>query len=158
MRDISQPKAMIAVPTQGVHHSKETISVTVTGGQDTSSAGASQISSKDFAQALRDSIEKSGLFSKAMDAEGGTYKLDAYIGELAQPILGFDMTVTLEVGYTLTDTRSQRPIWKKSIRSTYTATTKDAFVGVTRLQMANEGAARKNIADAIAAISELGLE
>ena len=154
----SQPKAMVAVPTEEVHHSKETVSVVVTGGKETSSTGGSQISSKDFAEALRDSIERSGLFSKAMDTEGGTYKLGAYIGELAQPVLGFDMTVTLEVGYTLTDTRPQRAVWMKSIRSTYTATTKDSIIGMTRLQMANEGAARKNIEEAIAAISKLDLE
>jgi hypothetical protein len=149
---------MIGVPAGAVHHSKETVSVVVTGGKETSSTAASQISSKDFAEALRDSIEKSGLFSKAMDTPGGTYKLGAYIGELAQPVLGFDMTVTMEVGYTLTDTRSGKAVWKKSIRSTYTATTKDAFVGATRLQMANEGAARKNIEEAITEISKLDLE
>lgn len=154
----SQPKAMIAAPAGEVHHSKETVSVAVTGGKETSSVGGSQISSKDFAEALRESIEKSGLFSKAIDAEGGTYKLGAYIGELAQPVLGFDMTVTLEVSYTLTDTRSQKPVWKKSIRSTYTATTKDSIIGATRLQMANEGAARKNIEEAITEMSKLNLE
>jgi hypothetical protein len=154
----SQPKAMISVPTGEVHRSKETVSVVVTGGKETSSGGVSQISSKDFGQALRDSIEQSRLFSKALDTADGTYRLSAYIGELAQPFIGFDMTVTLEVGYTLADTRSQKSIWKKSIRSTYTATTKDSIVGATRLQMANEGAARKNIEEAISAISKLNLE
>jgi len=149
---------MIAVPTGEVHHSSQTVSVFVSGGKETSSVYASQISDKDFAQALRDSIEKSGLFAKAMDTTGGTYRLDAFIGELAQPVLGFDMTVTMEVGYTLSDVRAQKPVWKKSIRSTYTATTKDSIIGATRLQMANEGAARQNIEQAISEMSKLNLD
>lgn len=153
----SQPKAMIGVPAGEVHHSSETVSVAVTGGKETSSVHASQVSSKDFAEALRDSIEKSGLFSKALDSEGGAYKLSAYIGELAQPVLGFDMTVTMEVSYKLTDTRSQKAIWSKAIRTTHTATTSDAIIGATRLQMANEGAARKNIEEAITQLSKLDL-
>ena len=154
----SQPKAMIAVPEGELHHSRETVSVVVSGGKATSSTGPSQISDQDFAQALRESIERSHLFAKAMDAPGGTYRLAAYIGQLSQPVLGFDMTVTMEVGYVLTDTRSNQAVWKKSLKSTYTATTKDAFVAATRLQMANEGAARLNIQQAVAEMSKLDLE
>jgi len=154
----SQPKAMIAVPEGELHHSKDTVSVVVSGGKATSSTGASQISDQDFAQALRESIEKAGLFVKAMDAPGGDYRLEAYIGQLSQPVLGFDMTVAMEVGYVLTDTRSKKAVWKKSIATTYTATTKDALVGATRLQMANEGAARLNIRQAITEMSKLDLE
>jgi hypothetical protein len=149
---------MVAAPEGEVHHSKETVSVVVTGGSQTSSTGLSQISDKDFAQALRESIEKSGLFAKALEGQGGTYRLQAYIGELAQPFVGFDMTVTMEVGYTLMEARSEKVVWKKAIRSTYTATTKDAIVAATRVQRANEGAARKNIEQALSEISKLNLE
>jgi hypothetical protein len=154
----SQPKAMVAVPQGEVHHSTETVAIAVTGGKETSSIATSQISDKDFTQALRESIEKSGLFAKAMDTGSGAYRLDAYIGALAQPFIGFDLTVTMEVGYTLTNTQSQKAVWKKSIRSTYTATTKDSLLAVTRLEMANEGAARQNIQQAIAEMSKLNLE
>jgi hypothetical protein len=154
----SQSKAMVAVPSGEVHHNNETVSVTVTGGRETSGTGASQISDKDFARALRESIEKSGLFAKAIDTDGGRYRLDAYIGELAQPVIGFDMTASLEVAYTLTQAGSQKVVWKKSIRSIYTATTKDSAIGATRLELANEGAARKNIEQVITELSNLNLE
>ena len=154
----SQPKAMVAVPEGELHHSRDTVSVIVAGGKATSSTGPSQISDQDFAQALRESIEKSGLFAKALGAPGGAYRLEAYIGQLSQPVIGFDMTVTMEVGYVLTDTRSKKAVWKKSLASTYTATTKDSIVGATRLQMANEGAARLNIRQAITEMSKLDLE
>ena len=154
----SQPGAMIAAPAGEVHHSRESVSVQVTGGKETSSVRTSQISDQDFAQALRESIDRSGLFAQAMDASGGTYRLEAYIGELTQPFFGFDMTVTMEVSYRLTDTRSQRTIWNKPISITHTATTRDSLIGVKRLQLANEAAARKNIEQAITEMSNLRLD
>jgi hypothetical protein len=62
------------------------------GGKATSSMGASQISDSDFAQALSDSIAKSGLFKEVL-VSGGRYKLDAFIGKVDQPMMGFSMTV-----------------------------------------------------------------
>jgi len=153
----SQPGAMIAAPA-GVHHSRESVSVQVSGGKETSSVRTSQISDKDFAQALRESIEKAGLFVQTAEAPRGTYRLEAYIGELTQPFIGFDMTVTMEVTYTLTDTRSQQVVLKKPISATHTATTGDSVIGVKRLQLANEAAARKNIEQAITEMSKLELD
>jgi len=153
----SQPGAMIAAPA-GVHHSRESVSVQVSGGKETSSVRTSQISDKDFAQALRESIEKAGLFAQTAEAPRGTYRLEAYIGELTQPFIGFDMTVTMEVTYTLTDTRSQQVVLKKPISATHTATTGDSVIGVKRLQLANEAAARKNIEQAITEMSKLELD
>jgi hypothetical protein len=134
------------------------VSVQVSGGKETSSVRSSQISDKDFTQALRESIEKAGLFAQAVEASGGTYRLEAYIGELTQPFIGFDMSVTMEVTYTLTDTRSQQIVLKKPISVTHTATTRDSMIGVKRLQLANEAAARKNIEQAITEMSKLKLD
>ena len=154
----SQPGAMIAAPAGEIHHSRESVSVQVSGGKETSSVRTSQISDKDFAQALRESIEKAGLFAQTAEAPRGTYRLEAYIGELTQPFIGFDMTVTMEVTYTLTDTRSQQVVLKKPISATHTATTGDSVIGVKRLQLANEAAARKNIEQAITEMSKLELD
>jgi hypothetical protein len=49
-------------------------------------------------------------------------------------------------------------VWHKTITSSYTAPFSAAFVGVTRLRLAMEGAARKNIEQAIQDISQLRLE
>ena len=149
---------MVAAPASDLHKSREDVSIAVVGGKKTSSVRASQIADEDFAQALRDSIEKSGVFSKVSNGPDAHYRLDAFIGQLSQPFAGFDMTVTMEVSYILNDARAQQRIWQKNIVTTHTATVGDAFVGARRLQLANEGAARKNIEEALQEMSKLALE
>ena len=144
--------AMVVTPPTPVHAIGSEVSVAVSGGSATSSMGESQISDDAFAQALRDSIEKSGLFTKA-SASGARYKLTAFIGKVDQPMFGFSMTVKMEVSYTLTDTQSNKTVWSKEIQSEHTAKAGEAFAGATRLRLANEGAARENIQQAIAAMS-----
>jgi len=152
----SKPDAMVAKPVAVTHASSSDVSVTVAGGQDTSKMGASQISDDAFAQALRDSITQSGLF-KAVAATGGRYKLSAFIGKVDQPMMGFSMTVKMEVSYTLVDTTSGKAVWSKNIASEHTAKASEAFAGVTRLRLANEGAAKDNIEQALAEMSTLQL-
>lgn len=126
------------------------------GGKETSSMGASQISDEAFAQALRDSIEKSGLFAK-VSPSGARYKLTGFIGKVDQPLIGLSLTVKMEVNYSLVDTQSGTTVWAKDIASEYTAMTGEAFAAVKRLRLANEGAARENIQQAIAAMAALKL-
>jgi hypothetical protein len=152
----TRPDAMVATPTSPVHKSASDISVAVAGGRETSKAGASQISDEAFVQALRESIEKSGLFGKTSTG-AARYKLAAFIGRVEQPSFGFSMTVTMEVSYSLTDTQSNKAVWTQNVSSTHTTPAGEAFAGVTRLRLATEGAAKDNIADTIAKISALNL-
>lgn len=139
------------------HKSVGSVSLVVLGGKPTSSMGMSQISNDDFALALKGSIEKSGIFSRVASEPDSHYRLQAYIGKLDQPVFAMASTVTMEVGYTLTDLRSKETMWKKSIASTYTAELKEAYIGVTRLRLANEGAARENVRLVLEEISALSL-
>jgi hypothetical protein len=148
--------AMVAEPVAIAHTSSSDVSVVVSGGKATSGMGASQISDDGFAQALRDSITKSGLF-KSVAASGGRYKLAAFIGKVDQPIMGLSMTVKMEVSYTLTDTQSGKTVWSKNVASEHTAKMGDAFAGVARLRLANEGAAKANIQQALTEISSIQL-
>lgn len=152
----AKPEAMVAEKVAVAHPSNNDVSVVVSGGKATSSVGASQISDDAFAQALRDSITKSGLF-KAVTASGGRYKLTAFIGKVDQPMMGFSMTVKMEVSYTLADTESNKAVWSKNISSEYTAKVSDAFAGVERLRLANEGAAKANIQQAVTEMAKLQL-
>lgn len=154
----SKPDAMVATPVAVVHKSSSAVSVAVSGGKETSKMGASQISNDGFAQALKSSIEKSGLFSKALTEPGSRYQLGAFIGKVDQPTFGFSMTVNMEVSYTLTDTQTSKAIWSKNVASTYTAKAGDAFAGVERLRLANEGAARENIRQMLETVSALNLQ
>ena len=118
--------------------------------------GASQISNDAFAQALRDSIGEAGLFSK-VSPEGARYRLTSFIGKVDQPMLGFSFTVKMEVSYALKDTRSGNTVWTKDVNSEYTAKVSEAFAAVERLRLANEGAARENIRQAITDMTALTL-
>src|SRR4029077_3212383 len=135
--------AMTATPAKSIHQIGSDVSVAVSGGKETSSMGASQISDEAFAQALRDSIEKSGLFAK-VSPSGARYKLTGFIGKVDQPLIGFSLTVKMEVNYTLVDTQSGTTVWTKDIASEYTAKTGEAFAGVKRLRLPKEGAAPAN--------------
>jgi hypothetical protein len=67
------------------------------------------------------------------------------------------MTVTLTSHWQLTKQGDPRPFWQSFVSTKYTAKAGDAFVGVERLRMANEGAARANIKDGLEELSELSL-
>jgi hypothetical protein len=150
----SKSDAMVVDQVAIAHSSSSDVSVVVSGGQETSKMGASQISDDSFAQALRDSITKSGLF-KSVAASGGRYKLTAFIGKVDQPTFGLSMTVKMEVSYTLVDTKSGKTVWSKNIASEHTAKPSEAFAGVKRLRLANEGAAKDNIQQALTEISNV---
>lgn len=146
------------VPTTVVVTEKHagSVAVNVTGGKTTSAAGKSQISDEAFKQAIVDSINKSQVFASVGDA-GSNYQLTASIISMDQPSFGLDFTVKMEAGWTLKRVDSGAVAWQEVIKSQHTATTSDAFAGVTRLRMANEGAARNNISQALEKISKLKL-
>jgi hypothetical protein len=133
------------------------VAIDVTGGSETKSSGASQISDTDLAAAIKASIEKSGVFEKVLGASAADYKLDVGIVRVQQPIAGFNMTVNLEVNWTLTRRSDGSVVWQRAEVSTYTATMGDAFAGVARLRMATEGAARLNIEQALGEIGKLDI-
>lgn len=114
----------------------------VAGGTETNPAWTSQVSDTEFKAALVESLRLAGLL-----AEGpARYALKASLVSLQQPMFGLDMTVTANVHYEVTDTRTGAVVWQEGVVLPYTATVGDAFVGSTRLRLANEGAVRKNIA------------
>jgi hypothetical protein len=151
----SKPEAMAITATAVAKSQPYTVSVAVSGGSETSSAGASKISSEDFAKALEASIKNTGLFKGL--AVPGDYHLEVYIARLDQPVFGLSMTVTLETNWTLSRSSDKKVVWKKVIPTVYTAKVGDAFAGSARLRLANEGAARANIKDALSEIAALDL-
>ena len=131
--------------------------VSVTGGKETNAAGKSQISDSAFKEAIVASIQQSKVFANVADS-GGDYALSVAIISMDQPSFGLDFTVKMEAGWTLKNVKTGAVAWQEVIKSEHTATTSDAFSGVARLRMANEGAARNNISRALAKISALRLQ
>jgi len=124
----------------------------VVGGHDTNPLWMSKVGNPEFARALRDSLAGAGLL-----AEGpapGAYVLSANLLRLKQPVFGFNMKVTATVEYELRERASGLPVFQTQVATPYTAEMGDAFLGVERLRLANEGAIRLNIQQLIAQLVE----
>lgn len=135
---------------------KENVQVSdVEGGKKTNPMWTSEIDGPDFKAALSDSLNKAGLLSAAGNAP---YTLKAKLVRVDQPVFGMDFKVTSDVEYSLIDNASGKEIFREVLSTPYTATVSDAFVGVTRLRLANEGSARENIAALLKRLSALNIE
>lgn len=151
----AQPKGMIAqiIPTVRVTH--DPVVVVVTGGAKTNPMWMSKVSGDDFKTALLESLRKSKIFQSALADGSAPYQLQVRLEVLEQPMFGFDITVSMRADWTLTSSKDGHEIWHERVLSSYTATVGEEFVGVARLRVANEGAARKNIETALAKIAAL---
>lgn len=81
----------------------------------------------------------------AAEGQACRLRLNAQLLSLAQPMVGASMTVTASVLYTLVDCTDRKELWVRTITLPYTAAFTDSLLGVERLKLANEGAARVNI-------------
>jgi len=120
----------------------------VSGGRETNPLWTSQVSTEDFAEALRQSFAAHAMLS----TDTGVFRLDAQLVELKQPLVGFDMTVNSKVQYTLTNVQTNEVVYDRTVEENFTARMGDAFVGVERLRLANEGSIRTNIETMISEI------
>ncbi|WP_171236968.1 hypothetical protein [Ruegeria sp. HKCCA6837] len=132
------PGSIAPTPSSAKYHSSVG-KVTGYGGEETNPMWTSEISKEDFQAALETSLRQAGIYSTS-----GQYTLRADILSVEQPLVGFDLKVAMTVRYNIIDTNS-RILFDRTIKSEYTADLSEAFVGVERLQKANEGAARANI-------------
>ena len=144
----SNPGAMVADLTESniiSEDSKLANAVTlesVSGGQETNPLWTSQVSDSDFAEALRQSLAAHAILA----TDEGDYKLTAELEKLKQPVLGgFNMSVTSDVKYTLTSVETGEVVYEDMVSEKYTAQMGDAFMGVERLRLANEGSIKQNI-------------
>ncbi len=133
------------------------VAVETKGGNETGAMDSSGISNADFKAAIESSIVQSGLFKNIVQGKNGDYELTVSVIQLSKPMFGLDMKVDLETTWSLIKTSDKSVAMQKVIKTAYTATPSDAFVGMTRLRLAVEGAARENIAQGLKAISEAGL-
>ncbi|MFZ2314532.1 MAG: hypothetical protein WAW86_02595 [Gammaproteobacteria bacterium] len=114
----------------------------VTGGHETNPLLASNINDENFQIALKESLKKASLYNKIND---GKYQLNAHLVKVDRPLFGINLKVICQVHYTLKDNKLSKTIYDKDVTSEYTATIHDSAIALTRLKMANEGAARNNI-------------
>jgi hypothetical protein len=147
--------AMIPPGINPPRHHPHTVRITVGGGQETNPLLTSNISNEDFAQALAGAIAQSRLFSEVSNSGGAEYDLSVTILYVDQPVMGFNMTVEMRTYWQLTRSGNSSPLFHTTVISSYTATVGDAFAGLKRLRLANEGAARENIRDGLHQLAEV---
>jgi len=115
----------------------------VMGGEFTNEIEGSKINALILKVALIESFKKYKIF--LITDTDADYILNATIMYQIQPLAGLDMTVKLLVKYSLINQNSNEKKWTKDINSIHTAKFSDSLIGMERLNMANEGAIRKNI-------------
>ena len=119
----------------------------VSGGKATNPMWKSKIGNAEFRAALEQSLRAAQLL--AVSSDGVQYLLDAELVRVDQPSFGFNLTVTMTVNYKLSEAATGRLVWRDSVAASHTAQFSEALAGVKRLRLANEGAARANIAELI---------
>lgn len=152
-----RPQGMQAKSVMVQNHYPFSVSVKSEGTKESNAFGGPGVPGDPFAEAIRNSIMKYGLFRSVITAGAGDYLLEADIAKVDAPAAGFNMTVSMIVNWKLTHVATGKIVFQETTYKAYTATVGDAFVGVKRVRLAEEGAARENIEDALDHISRLRL-
>lgn len=145
-------ESMAVAPAVVLKKFPYSVRVETRGGSETGAMDSSNISNADLKAAIEASIATSGLF-KTLTQANSEYELTVALTQLSKPVFGGAFTVDMETGWSLVKASDKSVIMRKVIRSSHTATFSDSLVGVTRLRLAVEGAARKNIEDGLKAVS-----
>lgn len=121
----------------------------VAGGKQTSPLWTSQIGNAEFQEALVRSLIATRLAHADIltnpSGATGRYRLEAVLQKLEQPLIGFDMTVTVTIAYKLTEIPTGAVVYESTLVTPGAATMGDAFVAVERMKLANENAIRANL-------------
>jgi len=122
-----------------------------------------EIENKEFKEALIQSLDAAQLLSPNAP---GKYTLLAKLvyvkvpKRMNVPVMGAfaDMASTVTAKYIVVENATNEEIYNKILGTNYTATTEDALSEITRLQLAQEVAARKNITKFISDLYRLKLK
>lgn len=147
--EASRPEQMVAAAPAQAPLPGEIYRVSeVVGGEKTNPIVMSKVSDGAFQRALELSLEQAGMW----DAVEGM-PIRATLIALDQPIVGFDFTVKATARYQVHDAAGEE-LWDEIFTTPYTANFTDSIIGVKRLQLANEGAIKANIAAFMKALIE----
>jgi hypothetical protein len=119
-----------------------------TGGSITLPFWKSNIPNDNFSEAVKESLLNSKVFSAQSFNWGDDWGLEIEIIDVDQPILGFNLTVTTNIKYSLY--LKGKKVHETTIREPGTATFSESFIGIQRLRIANEFSAKANVKKFIA--------
>jgi len=124
----------------------------VTGGKKTNPLWVSNISNKNFEEALKKSILESNAFTKIDAITDGDWVLEVNVISVSRP-MGFNLTVKTIIEYNLYD--KNKLVFSKNISQSGNATMSDALFGTKRLRLANEISAKNNIKEMLHSLKEV---
>ncbi|MGF1740444.1 hypothetical protein L4C34_05045 [Vibrio profundum] len=127
----------------------------VKGGEGTNPLWKSKIANSDFDAAVKSSLKSFSLLSEGKQP---AYELSVVIVDVEQPSFGFDMKVTSKIRYVLVEKSSGKAVFEETIKAPYVAQFSDAFYGASRLKIATEESAKKNIAEFLKKLSKLNID
>lgn len=149
--------AVIAHDLPIKQHHQKTVSIQTQGGKETGAMDAPDISNKDLAKAIEESIIENRLFTQVIHGSNSDYLLSVNIVHMEKPLFGASFTVKMEAAWSLLERQTKKVVMRESIKSLHTTTMGEAFAGATRLRLAVEGAIRENIRQGLLGISDLQL-
>lgn len=149
--------ALVPTTYQLRSHHGGSLSIFVSGGEESGLWNGTRISNEDFDSAVRQAVARSGLFTSVVDKSGAHFRLDAVLRGLFQPGPGLGMDAQIGVFWALKSVSLEGVVWQDLIVTTGSASVGDAFGAGTRMRIAVERAANKNIQRAIEEMSLLNL-
>ncbi len=150
-------QAMAAKDVSVARQHEHSVHVRTSGGSETGAMDSSNIADPDLKAAIEESIVQHKVFKTVVQGKDADYDLAVSIVSLNKPVFGLTFTVEMEASWVLVKQSDRSVALRQSVKSSHSAGFGDSAVGVTRLRMAVEGAARKNIEQGLKAISELSL-
>ena len=140
------------------HRHPGTVAVTVDGGWDTPFLGLQLMPNEAVMGGLENALRTSGLFDGIAADGQGDYQLSVFVFDIDQPVIGAgDVTVNVEMTYTLLRPGTGRPIWRESVETTHMTKADAAYSLMERVHIASEAATKDNIRTAIERMSRLEL-
>ncbi len=149
------PAEYTPAPVQLAKQHPQTVNVSVQA-KDLGDAERTKAESAAMTTALSDAIVASKAFSGVLK-DGGDYKLTVQVINQAYPSMGFGMTSTLEMGWTLIRKDTGAVVWQQSIKTEHSAGVGDAFSGAERLKLVISTAVKKNYIEGLNRIAALQL-
>jgi hypothetical protein len=150
------PQAMVPETIKFNNQFSATVSVRAQGGREKHPMGSSELSNEVLVDAVKKAIIKDRLFSSIVESNED-YRLNLFIVKVSHPLVGTDIPVTVEIGWTLHRSADEGIIWQKSIVTKDTASSEDGAMFNSRLIMAIQRSTQSNIQEGLTAISNLTL-
>lgn len=152
----ARAEEMVPTDIDATDRHDKSVVVSADGGKATSGWGQSEISSEEFARAVVAALQGSMVFASVVQGQEADYRLHVVLGEVGSTRSDPEFTAQVTATWTLTD-RAGTKLLDDTIAAEGSATFDDAFVGIKRLQIMKERAARANIRLGIERLSRLRL-